>query len=242
MADSIKLQEQKLFDLFNYLIEKRVIISMQLIGADFERLTCVTKVRRESDGPWLQVDMPEGFQAAAARIGTMHALDLRFNFNGPDQLEYIFNTRGGFAKGRDLHLPFPAYVERVQRRKNFRMPTPIGTKMMFRTERGPAVLSLINISLGGIFGALVKPTPKDLHESLLVMGQSIQHAGIIVPADGEAEEMIIIINKMEVRRIEHDPERNIYRYAFEFKDILPNENKKLTQAIYHFQRVFLQRR
>jgi hypothetical protein len=242
MVDPAKIQEQKLFELFNYLIEKRVIISMQLMGADFERLTCVTQVRRESGNPWLQIDMPDGFKAAASKFGSMATLNLRFNFNGPDQLEYIFTTQGGYVKGRDLHLPFPDYVERVQRRKNFRMPTPIGTKMMFRTERGPAVLSLINISLGGIFGALVKPAPKDLQGSLLVMGQTIQHAGIIVPADAEAEELIIIIHKMEVRRIEHDPDRNIYRYAFEFKDILANENKKLTQSIYHFQRVFLQRR
>jgi hypothetical protein len=238
MTDPAKLQEQKLFDLFNYLIDKRVIISMQLIGTDFERLTCVTKVRREPEGPWLQIDMPDGFQAAAAR----HALKLRFNFNGPDQLEYIFTTQGGFVKGRDLHLPFPEYVERVQRRKNFRMPTPIGTKMMFRTERGPAILGVINISLGGIFGALVKPAAKDLNGSLLTMGQAIQHAGIIVPADSETEELIIIIHAMEVRRIEHDQERHIFRYAFEFKGLLPNETKKLTQAIYYFQRVFLQRR
>lgn len=239
MVDPAKLQEQRVFELFSYLIEKRVIISLQVVDADFERLTCVTQIRREADGPWLQIDMPEGFQAVVAKQATMN---LRFNFNGPDQLEYIFTTRGGFVKGRDLHLPFPEYVERVQRRKNFRMPTPIGTKMMFRTERGPAVLGVINISLGGIFGALVKPAAKDLNGSLLAMGQAIQHAGIIVPADSDSEELIIIINKMEVRRIEHDPERNIYRYAFEFKDILPNENKKLTQAIYHFQRVFLQRR
>jgi hypothetical protein len=239
MTDPTKLHEQKMFDLFNYLIDKRVIISMHLIGTDFERLTCVTEVRRESEGPWLQIDMPDGFQAVASRHGS---LNLRFNFNGPDQLEYIFTTQGGFLKGRDLHLPFPEYVERVQRRKNFRMPTPIGTKMMFRTERGPAVLGVINISLGGIFGALVKPAAKDLNGSLLAMGQAIQHAGIIVPADSETEELIIIIHKMEVRRIEHDQERHIFRYAFEFKDVLPNETKKLTHAIYYFQRVFLQRR
>ncbi|MBI5063254.1 MAG: PilZ domain-containing protein [Desulfatitalea sp.] len=239
MNDPAKLQEQKLFDLFSYLVEKRVIISMQVVDADFERLTCVTKVRRESDGPWLQVDMPDGFKAVASK---QRALNLRFNFNGPDQLEYIFTTQGGFVRGRDLHLRFPEYVERVQRRKNFRMPTPIGTKMMFRTERGPAVLGVINISLGGIFGALVKPAAKDLQGSLHVMGRAIQHAGIVVPADSEYEEQIIIIHKMEVRRIEHDQDRNIYRYAFEFKDLQLNENKKLTQAIYHFQRVFLQRR
>ena len=101
---------------------------------------------------------------------------------------------------------------------------------------------MINISLGGIFGALIKHNCRDLKGSLLAMGQDIHNAGIIVPPGSEREEQIIIIKKMEVRRIEHDKDRNIYRYAFEFKDILTTETKKLTQAIYYFQRVFLQRR
>jgi hypothetical protein len=239
MNDLSNVQGQKLFDLFNYLVEKRVIIAMRIVDADFERLTCVTGVRQEPDGPWLQIDLPDGFQAVAARRDVLH---LHFNFNGPDQLEYIFATRGGLYKGRELHVPFPEHVERLQRRKNFRMPTPVDTKMMFRTERGHAILGVINISLGGIFGALIKHNCRDLKGSLLAMGQNVHNAGIIVPPDSEHKEQIIIIKKMEVRRIEHDQDRHIYRYAFEFKDILTNETKKLTQAIYYFQRQFLQRR
>jgi c-di-GMP-binding flagellar brake protein YcgR len=239
MSDLSNIQGEKLFDLFNYLVEKRVIIAMHIVDSDFERLTCVTGVRQEPDGPWLQIDLPEGFQAAAVR---RNELQLKFNFNGPDQLEYIFTTRGGVYRGRELHVPFPEHVERLQRRKNFRMPTPTSTKMMFRTERGHAILGVINISLGGIFGALIKHNCRDLKGSLLAMGQDIHNAGIIVPPDNEREEQIIIVKKMEVRRIEHDPDRHIYRYAFEFKDILTAETKKLTQAIYYFQRVFLQRR
>lgn len=40
------------------------------------------------------------------------------------------------------------------------------------------------------------------------------------------EEQAILIKNSEVRRIEYDIERNIYRYAFEFVDIEPNEKKK----------------
>lgn len=239
MSDLSNIQGQKLFDLFNYLIEKRVIIAVHIVDADFERLTCVTGVRQEPDGPWLQIDLPDGFKAVAARREKLH---LRFNFNGPDQLEYLFSTLGGHYKGRELHVPFPEHVERLQRRINFRMPTPVDTKMMFRTQRGHAILGVINISLGGLFGALIKHSCRDLRGSLLAMGQDIHNAGIIVPPDSEREEQIIIIKKMEVHRIEHDKNRNLYRYAFEFKDILTNETKKLTQAIYHFQRQFLQRR
>jgi PilZ domain len=239
MNDPGKVQEKKLYELFEYLFEKRVIIAMHVIGSNFERLTCINGIETDAGTNWLLVDLPDGFQAAVPKFEPWL---LRFNFNGPDQLEYIFSTRGGQISGHNLKIAFPDYVERLQRRKNFRMETPIGTKMLLKMEKIQAVLGLINISLGGALGALIKHNRRDLTGSLLSMDQRIFNAGILVPGDTDFEQQLIIVKKSEVRRIEHDIERNIYRYAFEFIDIEPNEKKKLTQSIYHFQRVFLKRR
>ncbi|RJQ86493.1 MAG: hypothetical protein C4519_01885 [Desulfobacteraceae bacterium] len=239
MNEPGKLQGTKLLDLFGYLLEQRVIISMHVVGAGFERLTCVNGIKEEPGGNWLLIDLPDGFKEAVPKT---EPLTLRFNFNGPDHLEYLFMTQGGQIGGHDLKIPFPDCVERIQRRKNFRMETPIGAKMFLKIEKTKAVLGLVNISLGGTLGALLKPNHRVLHGSLLALEQKIFNAGIFVPADGEIAEQLIIIQKSEVRRIEHDMERNIYRYAFEFMDIEPKEKKKLTQSIYHFQRQFLKRR
>jgi c-di-GMP-binding flagellar brake protein YcgR len=114
--------------------------------------------------------------------------------------------------------------------------------MLFKIANSPVVFALINISLGGAFGALTKHTIKDLKGSLLTVSQKIYNAGIVVPAANERAGETIIIKRSEVRRIEHDRDRNLYRYALEFTDIDPVEKRKLTQAIYHFQRMFLQRR
>lgn len=239
MKNPGKLQNNKISELFTYLLEKRVIIAMHVIGRDFERLTCVNGTQAGPECNWLLIDLPDGFQAAVRKSEPWL---LRFNFNGPDQVEYIFTTKGGQVDGRNLKIPFPDYVERLQRRKNFRMQTPIGTKMLLKIENIKAVLGLINISLGGTLGALIKHNCRDLQGSLLSKDQRILNAGIFVPADSDFKEDLILIKRSEVRRIEHDIERNIYRYAFEFTDIGPNEKKKLTQAIYHFQRQFLKRR
>ena len=92
MGDAGKVQGEKLSELFNTLVAKKVIISMNVVGAGFDRLTCITGITKDADGDYLLVDPPDDFEEAAAVKDLWH---LRFNFNGPDRLEYIFSTRGG---------------------------------------------------------------------------------------------------------------------------------------------------
>jgi c-di-GMP-binding flagellar brake protein YcgR len=175
-------------------------------------------------------------------MGKGDALKLKFNFNGPDHLEYIFSTVGGHIGRREITVPLPDYVERIQRRKNFRMETPLGTKMFLKSGKIHAVFSLINISLGGAYGTLTKHNVKHNSGTILEVKESVENLGIYVPENKCWAELIIIIKRAEVRRIDYDKNRKIYKYAFEFMEMATNEKKKLVQSIYHFQRQFLQRR
>ena len=95
------------------------------------------------------VDPPDDFREAAADQDLWH---LRFNFNGPDQLEHIFSTRGGELVEQGLKVPFPEHVERLQRRRNFRVDALTGTRMHFTLKKINGELDLINISQGGAYG------------------------------------------------------------------------------------------
>ena len=239
MSDVGKIEGERLVELFQHLIEKRVILSMHMVGTELDRLTCVTGLQQDPENPTLQIDLPNDFKSSAAKDGPM---ELKFNFNGPDHLEYIFSTRGGRITGRDIIVPMPDVVDRIQRRKNFRMETPLGTKMFLKTGPIQAVFSLINISLGGAYGTLTKHNVRKSDGMILSLGESVENLGIHVPEDKDWDELIIIIKRAEVRRIDHDRDRKLYKYAFEFMDMAAPEKKKLTQSIYHFQRRFLQRR
>lgn len=239
MVDPGKVEGAKLKELFTQLINNQTIISMNLVGTGFGRLTCITGLKQESKQDYLLVDMPDGFMEAAAKDNACH---LRFNFNGPDHLEYIFNTACGIPLGRDLQIPFPDHVERLQRRKNFRIDTPPGTRMVFRSKKLKGVIDLINISLGGTYGVLVQHNLKDARGPVMKVDQRLYHISIIFPADSERGQQAVAIKKAEVRRIEHDKDNKLYKYAFEFMDIDKNENKKLTLSIYHIQREQLKRR
>ena len=239
MSDPGKIVGRKLDALFEALIVEKTIISMHVVGTDFQRLTCITAVEQGSDGNRLVVDCPEGFSKAASPNKT---LNIRFTFNGRDHLEYIFGTTGGIRRGRELKLPFPDYVERLQRRKNFRIDTLPGTRLLFSIGKMGGRIDLINISLGGAFGLLVKPGSKDLSGSLLKINQRLYNVRIVFPADNLVEKRTVVIKKAEVRRIELDRERKRCKYAFEFMVIDKENLRELTNAIYHIQRQFLQNR
>jgi PilZ domain len=237
--DPGKIQGPKLTALFNELIEKKTIISVSVVGTGFERLTCVVDLELGSEINYLLVDRPEGFTQAADQAGRWN---LRFNFNGPDQLEYIFNTSCGELSGRNLKICFPNYVERLQRRKNFRITTLPGTYMVFAAKNLEGVIDLINISIGGAFGVLGKHNQGDLKGSIFKQDQRLYKVGIIFPGNKEIDEQFVTIKKAEVRRIEHDKERQLYKYAFEFMEVDKDHKLKLIQAIYHLQRHYLKNR
>ncbi len=239
MPDPGKIQGGKLVTLFEELIATRTIISMQVAGKDFQRLTCITAIERGADGNHLLVDRPDGFDQA---VSDDEPVQLRFNFNGADHLEHLFETHGLVANGADLKIPFPDHVERLQRRRNFRIDTLPGTKLLFTCGKIQGQIDLINVSLGGAYGLLTKHNQKGLKGSLFKMDQRLYKIGILFPADKSREEDLVLIKKAEVRRIEHDRERKQYKYAFEFTTMDGNNTQRLTEAIYHIQRQFLQNR
>lgn len=239
MNDLGKIQNSKIDELFNDLIVTKHIISMYVVGTDFERLTCVVSTEQENNGKFLQIDKPDGFEKAVQK---KELWKIRFSFIGPDRLEYLFHTLDGTVNGTTLKIPYPEFVERLQRRRDFRVSTLWGTKLVFVHEEIKGVISLINLSLGGAFGVLMKHNQKDLKGPLFTKDQPLYKIGIIFPADKDNDERVVIINKAEIRRIEHDIERKLYKYALEFIEIDKTEQQKLTQAIYNIQRQYLKNR
>jgi hypothetical protein len=239
MAEAVKVQDKKLVELFKEMVEKKVIISMHVVGAGLDRLTCITGLTESPEGNHLFVDPPDDFKEAAADKNLWH---LRFNFNGPDHLEYLFSTHGGELGEKGLKIPFPEHVERLQRRRNFRVDTLTGSELHFSLKKIQGVIHLINISQGGAYGVMVKHNFKFMRGSVLKMDQLVYDISMIFPGEENEPDETVYVKKAEVKRIEHDQERGFYHYAFEFKDMDKEEQSRLTQVIYGLQRKYLRRR
>jgi hypothetical protein len=239
MGDAAKVQGKKLVELFKEIVEKKVIISMHVVGAGLDRLTCITGMTESPENNHLFVDPPDDFKEVAADKSLWH---LRFNFNGPDKLEYLFSTRGGELGDQGLKIPFPEHVERLQRRRNFRVDTLTGSEMHFRLKKIQGIIHLINISQGGAYGVMVKHNFKFIRGSVLKMDQHVYDIRMIFPGGDDEPDETIYVKKAQVKRIEHDQERGFYHYAFEFKEMEKDEQSRLTQVIYGLQRIYLRRR
>jgi hypothetical protein len=239
MGDAVKVEGQKLVELFKEMVEKRVIISMHVMGAGIDRLTCITGLEDSPEEKHLFIDPPDDFKEAAAKKNLWH---LRFNFNGPDHLEYLFSTRGGSLSKQGLKVPFPRYVERLQRRRHFRVDTLTGSEMHFRMKKVEGIIHLINISEGGAYGVLVKHNFKFMRGSVLKKEQQVHDVRMLFPGDEETADETVHVKWAEVIRVEHDKERGFYRYAFKFKEMKKEEQDRLIQVIYALQRKYLRRR
>jgi len=234
-----KIQGKRLSELLRYLIEQKTILSVRMEGTDYERLTYILDICETASGKHLIIDLPEGFKRVA---GTMSPWQLSFDFNGPDELEYLFSVTGGEFHAQGVRIPCPEHIERIQRRKNFRIMTPAGTRMVITTPTLKGLMDLINISLGGAYGSMAKHNLKNAREPFLKVGERIYNLGISFPEDNVMPEQIIVIKEAQIHRIDHDMEYNRYKYAFEFINIESDQLKKLTQTIYRIQRQFLVRR
>jgi hypothetical protein len=239
MSESEKIQNKKLLKLMEQLKQNKTLLSMRLVGQGYNQLTIITDIRKNKKASFFVIDMPRNFMDAVAEIAVWK---IHFEFNGLDNLKHIFTTSGGKFFGKEIQIPFPDYVERFQRRRHFRISVPFGTKLFFMSGEVQWGINLINISLSGTLGSLSRLTKKDNKELILKKGDSLKNIEIVVSSDKERSERKVKIKESVVRRAEHDWQKGLDYYAFEFLDIRRGEKKTLTKIIYDFQRLSLQRK
>jgi c-di-GMP-binding flagellar brake protein YcgR len=240
MDERGKVSGSKRVELFSELQQQNTLLTLRLAGKDYERLTMVNEVQATDNGHAILIDPPRGFEVVVKNV---EQWKLHFTFNGPDKLEYKFTTIGGEFSGNDIVIPFPEFVERIQRRRFFRMETPIGAKLLFKHNGIQRAIGLINISEGGVYGVLSRLKQEARQKPILKNGESLTNVELELPGDEEGEaDRRVRAKRVTVRRIEEDQEKDIHRYAFEIIDITPGDNTKLTQYIYYLQRLFLRRR
>lgn len=239
MTGAEKVQGKKLIRLMEQVLRERIMLSMRLVGQNYERLTMITRVPKDKNVSFFAIDPPRDFRKTVSKID---AWDIHFSFNGPDNLEYIFTTFGGKFFDNETRINFPDYIERLQRRRYFRLSVPTGTKLFFELDQVQREINLVNISMRGCLGLLKTFNGKDQKKLILKKEDYLKNIKIIFPADIQDNKREISVNKAIIRRAEHDPQKNMDLYAFEFVSIDKDQEKMLIRIIFNLQRMFLQRK
>jgi len=239
MADGSTIDGKQREGLFRQLMRANTLITMRIRGVEgYQRLTMITDIRKTKAGSTFSIDPPSQFNE---KVADLPEWKIHFKFTGPDKIEYSFSTRGGQIADRDIWLPFPEAIERIQRRKHFRIDTPPGTQIRLSVKRASRLADILNLSQGGLLCVLVRLKKEIRTEPLLRVGDTLNDITLTCPNE-EGPEDEIPIKTAVVRRVEADPNHYRHRYAMEFHDMTFSEQGDLTKVIYRLQREFLRKR
>lgn len=234
-----RIYGDKIIGLLELLKKERTVLKLNLLGKDYERLTIVTGLMVENKSSYFLIDYPRGFKEVLEDSGPddIHEQRMAFEYIGSDKIPFAFRTVLDRIQGRNIWVKIPEFIERIQRRKHFRIEPPIDTKILFIRDTKKHENSVLNLSLGG---ALISPLVKPTLGSRLYPGEIIRNIRLI--AHKKVFKMRIHIKKAMVRRAGKDSETGRYFYALRFMEIEKEDKKDLEKWLYKWQRVILQKR
>lgn len=225
------IQGKNRFDIFEQLRKDKTLIQMRLLGADYEQLTIIIGIRAKKNMLFFLIDYPKGFKEA---VSDVEVWEMRFEFIGNDNLQYIFKTSDGEISGNEIWIRFPEFIEKIQRREHFRIEVPLGTKLHFEKKSAGIEMNVIDISPRG---ALVTSIQKN---AILKSRENLIDVQLVFPS--EKKDLMVHIKKASVKRMGKNAPMERYTYILYFAMIEKNEEAALTKIIYELQRKLLQKR
>ena len=232
MEDIEKVYGEYRFALLQDLLTGRTPVNFKIEGTEFEKLTFVTGFKQVKTTPYLLVDRFKGLSGARSL-----RRDVLLNFTGGDKIQYSFRSCIHEITQHDIWLEFPEFIERIQRRKHFRVATPLGTRVLLpkneKTYEGHAV----NLSMMGV---LFKETERSEGQSGWNVGEDMEHVQVLWNKDFVSTS--ISVKKSRVKRVVKDPVTGRCWCALHFLELDSEEEEKLREFIYMCQREALQRR
>ncbi|MDY6791224.1 MAG: PilZ domain-containing protein [Thermodesulfobacteriota bacterium] len=232
-----KIEGQHIADILTTIKKDKTLIKMRLTGKNYECLTIITNVYPNKKNRTFMIDSPKDFQPAS---GGLNNLKMNFKFTGKDNLSYSFKTSGGEIHHDEIKVNFPDFINRKQRRKDFRLEVPAGTKLHVRINSKLLKMNVIDVSLGGTLIALVGHMPEIEEKHFLKVGDCFEDIELLFPLEGKFFKSKI--KKATIVRAVKGSLKPKNCCALQFVSIDKNEQKSLTKFIYKYQQQLLRKR
>jgi c-di-GMP-binding flagellar brake protein YcgR len=214
----------------------KTLVRMKLMGKDYEQLSVINDIRKKDKIPFLLIDCPDGFVDLLKDSSSK----LQFEYTGANKLPYFFYADIVQIDQGIIWVSFPDLIERRQLRRDFRVDMPPGAYMAFKKYGVRFNKQVINLSLGGSFGALIRS--QDMPQPILPISVGDTLTEIELVFQSKLFEQRVNIRKAVVVRLEENSLKRSFCYAIHFIDMDKTEEKALTELIYVIQREYLKKR
>jgi hypothetical protein len=234
MENVERIYGDRRISLFRQLKKARTVINLILSGKDFQRLTIVTGLALQGETPCLLLDPPRGLDHL--ETASLHG-KIVLQFIGVDRLPYVLRTTFYKMAKNALWIRLPAYVERIQRRRGFRITPPYETKLYFAKDGKRFQGEIKNISEGG---ALVSPSGRRRWTDFLNENDTIREIRIMCSEKKLA--LSAELSQGTVKRMRKESMTGKFYYALQFIPAKKDNIKALIDWLYECQRDILQTR
>ncbi len=238
MADTEIIQEDAAkIQLLEEVKDNRLPVQVTLVNGKYNGITHINGIRHKRNTTHFRTENMPSFAAA---IKDSKNWQSQFEFYGKDSIQYIFRT-AGLKIGRDgIWYRLPEIIERMQRRKFFRLELPLQMNLFLTLGSGKYRMTAIDISIGGIFVELMSAEePVDTDPPWRV-GEQLED--LLLETDSVPESNRIQVQEGCLRRVETDSSNKKYKYAFEFTKMAKSEETALVNLVYELQRKILKER
>ncbi len=240
MSNIEKIQGDAILQLFKELKKDKKPLKVKLVNGDYEHMSHLKDLRKRLRTHYFLIDYNDDFQKA---IEDLEDWRLRIEFTGPDGILYAFESGKNDVSRGMIWLKFPEVVHRYQRRSLFRLEAPHGTRLYFIVNDVRYKLLVINVSLGGTLGVLVSLTRQMEQDLQLNHSRILENVELKFPSkDKDDDESKVNIKQCQIIRQERNQQTNKFECAIAFREISEEEQKKLTELFYQWQRDYLRKR
>jgi c-di-GMP-binding flagellar brake protein YcgR len=242
MANIEKIQGDAILQLFKGLQQDKIPLQIKLPYGDYEHISYLKDIRKQKRTHYFLIDYNKDFQKA---IDDLDDWWLRIEFTGPEGILYAFQTNDSDLSGGMIWIKFPDNIHRYQRRGLFRLEAPHGTRLYFNVNQTRYKLLVINVSLSGTLGVLVSLTKQMEQELKLNNPKILENVELVFPAkdnNDDDDDATVNIKRCQIIRRKRNPQTQKYECAMEFTEITGDEQKKLTELFYQWQRDYLRKR
>lgn len=237
MEPTERIQGERRIGIIEQLQRDRTLLRMRLEEEGYEALTILTGCCFQGKNPFLLIEESDRLKEVLRDLKDCH---IEFEFNGKDNLRYSFKALFDRVSGDEIRIGFPECIERIQRRRHFRIDLPVGSELHFERDSKRCVMNVINISLGGAFGGILGPKKGAKDVPIVKKGECLKD--ILIFFRYEKEDWRVFIEETTAKRVSKDPHGNRYLYALQFTKIQRQESSVLKKIIYDLQRIILRKR
>ena len=232
-----KIEGKNIADILKTIKKDKTFIKLRLPGKDYECLTIITNIFADKKKSAFMIDSPKDFRS---NFSGLNDIKMHFEYTGKDNLSYSFKTSGGEIHRDEIKVKFPDFINRKQRRKDFRLDVPPGTRLHVMINSKLHKMTVLDVSIGGTLVALIGSLPESEYKQFFKIGDSFEDIELLFPMDGKSFKSKI--KKATIVRVVKGSFKPKNCCGLQFVAIDKNEEKALTKFIYKYQQQFLRKR